>query len=94
MAAVGILIALRERERSGEGQFVDCSMFDGALSWLAMVAAEMFATGRAPARGELPLAGRAHLLPALPVRRRLRDARRAGAEVLGAASAAASGART
>src|SRR6202042_3092528 len=35
MAAVGILVALRERERSGEGQFVDCSMFDGALSWLA-----------------------------------------------------------
>jgi alpha-methylacyl-CoA racemase len=58
MAAVGILVALRERERSGEGQFVDCSMFDGALSWLAMVAAETFATGRAPRRGELGLAGR------------------------------------
>jgi alpha-methylacyl-CoA racemase len=58
MAAVGILIALRERERSGQGQLVDCSMFDGALSWLAMVAAETFATGRAPRRGELGLAGR------------------------------------
>jgi alpha-methylacyl-CoA racemase len=58
MAAVGILMALRERERSGEGQLVDCSMFDGALSWLAMVAAETFATGRAPRRGELGLAGR------------------------------------
>jgi crotonobetainyl-CoA:carnitine CoA-transferase CaiB-like acyl-CoA transferase len=58
MAAVGILIALRERERSGEGQLVDCSMFDGALSWLAMVAAETFASGRAPRRGELQLAGR------------------------------------
>jgi alpha-methylacyl-CoA racemase len=58
MAAVGILVALRERERSGEGQFVDCSMFDGALSWLAMVAAETFATGRAPRRGQLGLAGR------------------------------------
>ncbi len=58
MAAVGILVALRERERSGEGQLVDCSMFDGALSWLAMVAAETFATGRAPRRGELQLAGR------------------------------------
>jgi len=44
-------VALRERERSGEGQFVDCSMFDGALSWLAMVAAETFATGRAPGAG-------------------------------------------
>jgi alpha-methylacyl-CoA racemase len=58
MAAVGILMALRERERSGEGQLVDCSMFDGALSWLAMLAAETFATGRAPRRGELGLAGR------------------------------------
>jgi alpha-methylacyl-CoA racemase len=58
MAAVGILIALRERERSGEGQLVDCSMFDGSLSWLAMLAAETFATGRAPRRGDLGLAGR------------------------------------
>ena len=58
MAVAGILIALRERERSGEGQLVDCSMFDGALSWLAMLAAETFATGRAPKRGEVGLAGR------------------------------------
>jgi alpha-methylacyl-CoA racemase len=58
MAAVGILVALRERERSGEGQLVDCSMFDGSLSWLGMLAAETFATGRAPLRGDLGLAGR------------------------------------
>jgi crotonobetainyl-CoA:carnitine CoA-transferase CaiB-like acyl-CoA transferase len=58
MAAVGILVALRERDRSGEGQLVDCSMFDGALSWLALVAAELLATGEAPGRGELSLAGR------------------------------------
>jgi crotonobetainyl-CoA:carnitine CoA-transferase CaiB-like acyl-CoA transferase len=56
-AVIGILMALREREHSGEGQLVDCSMFDGALSWLAMVAAEMFASGRVPRRGELQLAG-------------------------------------
>ncbi len=58
MAAVGILVALRERDRSGLGQLIDCSMFDGALSWLAMLAAETLATGRAPRRGELGLAGR------------------------------------
>ncbi|HET9105252.1 MAG TPA: CaiB/BaiF CoA-transferase family protein [Solirubrobacteraceae bacterium] len=58
MAAVGIMVALRERDRSGEGQLVDCSMFDGALSWLAMVAGEAFASGRGARRGELPLAGR------------------------------------
>jgi alpha-methylacyl-CoA racemase len=57
MAAIGILIALRERERSGQGQLVDCSMFDGSLSWLALVAAELFASGRVPSRGALPLAG-------------------------------------
>ena len=58
MAAVGIMVALRERDRSGQGQLVDCSMFDGALSWLAMVAGEAFASGRGARRGELPLAGR------------------------------------
>ena len=57
MAAVGILAALYERERSGEGQVVDISMTDGALSWLAMVAARYFAEGRVPHRGEPELAG-------------------------------------
>jgi crotonobetainyl-CoA:carnitine CoA-transferase CaiB-like acyl-CoA transferase len=57
MAAFGIMAALYERERSGEGQLVDVSMADGALSWLAMVAARYFAEGRAPQRGELELAG-------------------------------------
>ena len=57
MGLIGLLVALRERERSGEGQLVDCSMFDGALSWLALVAAEAFALGRGARRGELPLAG-------------------------------------
>ena len=44
-------------EGSGEGQVVDVSMADGALSWLAMVAGGYFADGAAPRRGELPLAG-------------------------------------
>jgi crotonobetainyl-CoA:carnitine CoA-transferase CaiB-like acyl-CoA transferase len=57
MGAIGILIALRERERSGQGQLVDCSMFDGALSWLALLAAQALALGRAPQRGSLALAG-------------------------------------
>jgi alpha-methylacyl-CoA racemase len=56
-AAVGILAALRERDRSGKGQVVDISMFDGALSFLAMVAAAMLADGVTPRRGLLPLSG-------------------------------------
>jgi alpha-methylacyl-CoA racemase len=66
MAAFGILAALRERDGggpgssapgSGLGQLVDVSMADGALSWLAMVAATHFADAQVPRRGELPLAG-------------------------------------
>jgi crotonobetainyl-CoA:carnitine CoA-transferase CaiB-like acyl-CoA transferase len=67
MAAFGIMAALRERDGSGragfespgsgEGQIVDVSMADGALSWLAMVAGAYFADGHVPRRGELPLAG-------------------------------------
>jgi crotonobetainyl-CoA:carnitine CoA-transferase CaiB-like acyl-CoA transferase len=66
MAAFGIMTALRERDGggagsgspgSGEGQFVDVSMSDGALSWLALVAAAFLADGSVPHRGELPLAG-------------------------------------
>ena len=57
MAAFGIMAALRERERSGEGQLVDVSMSDGALSWLALVAARHLADGTLPRRGELELAG-------------------------------------
>jgi alpha-methylacyl-CoA racemase len=57
MAAFGILAALRERDRSGEGQLVDVSMADGALSWLALVAGQYLCDGQVPRRGELPLAG-------------------------------------
>ena len=57
MAAFAILAALRERDRSGEGQFIDVSMADGALSWLAMVAGRTLAEGAAPERGNLELAG-------------------------------------
>ena len=57
MAAFGILAALRERERSGEGQLVDVSMADGAMSWLALVAARHLCDGEVPERGRLELAG-------------------------------------
>jgi alpha-methylacyl-CoA racemase len=57
MAAFGILAALRERDRSGEGQLVDVSMADGSLSWLAMVAARYLAEDVPPRRGDIELGG-------------------------------------
>ena len=57
MAAFGILAALRERDRSGEGQHVDVAMADGALAWLALVAAGRLAGGESPRRGRDALAG-------------------------------------
>jgi len=49
-AVIGILAALRERDRSGQGQWVDISLLDGSVSWLTYVAAGYFATGTRPAR--------------------------------------------
>jgi len=57
MAALGILAALNEAKASGEGQIVDVSMYDGAQSWLAMVAGRYFAEEKVPHRGDLELAG-------------------------------------
>jgi alpha-methylacyl-CoA racemase len=57
MAAFGVLAALRERDRSGEGQLVDLAMTDGALAWMALVAARTLAGGGPPERGRLELAG-------------------------------------
>ena len=58
MAAFGIMAALFEARRSGEGQLVDVSMADGALSWLAMVAGAYLCDGEVPSRGEGQLTGR------------------------------------
>jgi alpha-methylacyl-CoA racemase len=57
MAALGILAALNEAKASGEGQLVDVSMTDGALSWLAMAAAQYLCDGRVPRRGDEQLTG-------------------------------------
>ncbi|MEV4423374.1 CaiB/BaiF CoA-transferase family protein [Patulibacter sp. NPDC049589] len=56
MAVIGILTALRHAERTGEGQAVDVSMTDGALSWTAMDAAAAL-RGAKPRRGHTLLTG-------------------------------------
>ncbi len=57
MAAVGILAALQEARRGGEGQMVDISMTDGSLAWLVMEAGRYFGSGEVPRRGEVMLSG-------------------------------------
>jgi crotonobetainyl-CoA:carnitine CoA-transferase CaiB-like acyl-CoA transferase len=49
-AFAGILLALRERDRSGRGQHVDISLFDSILSTLSMPVGIFQATGRKPVR--------------------------------------------
>jgi crotonobetainyl-CoA:carnitine CoA-transferase CaiB-like acyl-CoA transferase len=56
-AAIGILAALLERARTGHGQVLDIGMTDGVLRWLALYAAQQWATGDAPAGGRGPLSG-------------------------------------
>ena len=51
-AVIGILSALVARERTGRGQFVDVSMFDGVVSLMSMIMSYCLATGDAPERGE------------------------------------------
>jgi crotonobetainyl-CoA:carnitine CoA-transferase CaiB-like acyl-CoA transferase len=34
-SAIGILAALHARQKTGQGQFIDVSMFDGLLSWMS-----------------------------------------------------------
>ena len=49
-AAIGILLALAERQRSGRGQFVDIALFDCALSILHPHAANLMGGGALPGR--------------------------------------------
>jgi formyl-CoA transferase/CoA:oxalate CoA-transferase len=49
-AVIGILAALHERERTGQGQWVDISLLDGSVSWLTYVASGYFAGGSIPQR--------------------------------------------
>jgi formyl-CoA transferase len=57
--AVGILSALHARERTGEGQWVDTSLWEGAFALSIWETAELWATGNTP--GKL---GSAHRLSA------------------------------
>src|SRR5437764_3095256 len=57
MALVAILTALHARERTGEGQFCDVAMTDGAFSWLSIDASTYAVTGEPPTIGSERLNG-------------------------------------
>ncbi|MDO9435251.1 CaiB/BaiF CoA-transferase family protein [Hydrogenophaga sp.] len=59
MAVYGILAALLARERTGEGQYIDVSMFDGLVTWLAYHGADTLFAGIEPRGGERPFIGSA-----------------------------------
>lgn len=52
MAAVGILMALLARERTGRGQFVDISMTDGVAAWMFAYYGSYLLANLAVRRGE------------------------------------------
>ena len=56
-AVMGILAAVIHRQVSGEGQQIDVSMFDGAVSWNGINAAHYLAGNSVPERESLRLAG-------------------------------------
>ncbi len=58
MALVGLLAALFQRERTGEGQFVDTSMFHGSFSLATMVFAGVDQGLEEPLPGKMLLNGR------------------------------------
>ena len=58
LALVGLLAALVRAGRTGEGEYVDVSMTDGAFALLSVHLGEYFATGLVPERERMLLNGR------------------------------------
>jgi crotonobetainyl-CoA:carnitine CoA-transferase CaiB-like acyl-CoA transferase len=58
LAAIAILGALFARQQTGQGAYLDVSMLDAVVSWLAPVAGALYLhTGQNPSRGATPLTG-------------------------------------
>ena len=49
-ACSSILAALRHREKTGKGQYIDISLLDAMVSWLANVGSNYLVTGKKPVR--------------------------------------------
>jgi crotonobetainyl-CoA:carnitine CoA-transferase CaiB-like acyl-CoA transferase len=57
-AAIGILLALFAREKTGRGQYIDISMTDGMVGFLPMALYFQQLTGKDPRRSDVPLSHR------------------------------------
>lgn len=49
-AAVGILAALRHRDATGEGQYIDLALYDAQVAWLINAATNHLVSGKVPGR--------------------------------------------
>jgi crotonobetainyl-CoA:carnitine CoA-transferase CaiB-like acyl-CoA transferase len=58
MSAIAILAAIVHRGKTGEGQYLDVAMLDGAISWLSIHAGKYFMDEELPKRGDMMLSGR------------------------------------
>src|SRR5207248_465303 len=56
-AALAILAALRTRDRTGRGEFIDLSIYDTTIALMVLGLARYFATGEEPIAGETLLTG-------------------------------------
>ncbi len=56
-SVIGILTAIVNRQRTGRGQYIDISMFDGIVSLIPDAAAMFFSEGESPRAGERRLLG-------------------------------------
>ena len=54
---IGALMALRARDLTGRGQFIDITYLEGVISLMTMDISFFMLTGKVPKRGEYPLSG-------------------------------------
>ena len=57
LATISILAALIGRDKAGAGQYLDVSLFDGALSWAGTIIGGTYAAGKKTERGKMQLNG-------------------------------------
>jgi len=57
LAALGLMLGLWARQKTGRGQYIDVAMLDGVISWLPFYLGEYMTEDKIPKRGEMLLNG-------------------------------------